>query len=75
MRRLQGIPVLLSRVETAALAEWPLQLPQVFAETVQLLLQSPPPVLSDEYRVTFLLMQLQDSSTGKEQPNELLRIA
>lgn len=69
--RLQGIPLLLSGVETAALTEWPLQLPHVFAEAVQLLVKSPPPVSGDEYEVTFLLMQLQESSTGKEQPNEL----
>jgi hypothetical protein len=72
--RIQGIPLLLSRAETTGLAAWPLQLPDVFAEAVQLLLKSPIPLTSNEYHFTSLLRQLQKSSTGNEQPKALAQL-
>jgi hypothetical protein len=56
------------RPETTGMAEWPLQLQEVFAEAVQLLLKCPAPVTKDEYHFAFVLMQLQESSAGNTQP-------
>ena len=69
--RIQGIPSLLSGLEITGMAEWPLQLQEVFAQAVQLLLKSPAPVTKDEYHYAFVLMQLQESSAGNRQPTAL----